>query len=69
MNSIDMKIFQTEQDDTREIDNPPPSTDRAAAKEEKHEKYLLLPSHKVRSDTRHRAHLAQSNVDTHGQIR
>ena len=50
MDSLDMKIFLAEQDETREMemDGPPPSPDRAAADEEKHKKYLLY--HRMKYD-------------------
>jgi hypothetical protein len=48
MDSLDMKIFLAEQDETRQIemDDPPPSPDRAA--EEKNKKYLLY--HRAKYD-------------------
>ena len=53
MDSLDMKIFLAEQDETREIemDDPPPSPDRSAADAlaaEKHSKYLLY--HRMKYD-------------------
>ena len=51
MDSLDMKIFLAEQDETRDIemDDPPPSPDRAAAEAlEKHAKYLLY--HRMKYD-------------------
>jgi hypothetical protein len=43
-----MKMFLAEQDETREMDDPPPSPDRAAAAKEKHEKYMLC--HRMKYD-------------------
>jgi len=50
MDSLDMKLFLAEQDETREMemDGPPPSPDRAAVEEEKHNKYLLY--HRMKYD-------------------
>ena len=51
MDSLDMKIFLADQDETREMDDPPPSPDRAAAEAsavEKHAKYLLY--HRAKYD-------------------
>ncbi len=41
MDSLDTKICLAEQDETREMADPPPSPDRAAIEEEKQKKYLL----------------------------